>query len=113
MWETLDGELWEHDGDGTASITVEDAIGQLLPYLEHPRWKAAARAELELSDQALAQRKTRLAGELGIPGYADRTEFVDAALAQGILWVPLIYRHLLPPGHPEHRSEPFLPDAWR
>jgi hypothetical protein len=111
MWETIDGKLWTPPGGDTAPFSVLDKTGLLLPYMEHPGWKPSALRELGLKEPALAQRKSRLAEDLGISGKSDRSVFVDTANALGIVWVPLIDRHLLPAGHPEHRVQRFVPDA--
>jgi hypothetical protein len=109
IWRTLYGERWTHERSDVASLSVLDVNGRLLPYMEHARWRQSAERDLDITPQNLSQRKSRLAKALGVPADADRQDFVDTALAQGVIWVPLVYRHLLPPEHPEHRPQRFAP----
>ncbi len=109
MWDTLDGETWEFAAESAAKLTIFDTNALILPYMQHPGWKQSAQQELNLTDVTVAQRKSRLAGQLGIPGDSDRSEFVEVAHRRGLVWVPLIYRHLLPADHREHRAERFVP----
>ena len=110
MWATIDGHVWEPDSDGAIGFSVVDTNAVLLPYMEHVGWRKNAARDLGIAEGNVGQRKTRLATALGLPGDADRTEFVEQAHRKGLVWVPLIYRHLLPPDHPEHRRERFVPE---
>ena len=103
MWETVAGRRWQLEVEDVAGFSVIEANGALLPYMEHAGWRRSAERDLGISAGTLGARKTRLAVALGIPGDSDRTQFVAAAHRQGLVWVPLIHRHLLAP---EHRGAP-------
>lgn len=107
LWETLDGHRWKPPEQRT-SVTITDALGRMLPYMELPHWKHNARRDLPgLSEGAAHQAKSRLVNTLGLEKGAESREIVTAANDHGLAWVPLSYRHLLPQDHPEHRPDRF------
>lgn len=116
LWETIDGHRWEPPQLLPTDVTIADANGRLLPYMEHSHWKYNARRDLpDLAadpdgnvDNRLDQCKRRLAGAFGLDNkWAEAREILAAAHAHGLVWVPLGARHLLPRDHPEHRPTAF------
>lgn len=112
LWDTIDGHRWAPRL--RTEVTIGDALGRVLPYMEHPYWKYNARldlpgldADVKKADQRLDKAKSRLLIEFGLEKGAEAAEIVAAANADGLVWVPLSHRHLLPEDHPEHRPEAF------
>ncbi len=107
LWQTLDGGRWTPPQPST-HVTLSDANGRLLPYMEEPYWKHNALQDLpDLTDAAANRAKSRLVTALGLMAGAEPREIVAAANDHGLVWVPLVSRHLLPEGHPEHRPTMF------
>jgi hypothetical protein len=107
LWETLDGRRWSPPPLRT-DVSVSDANGRLLPYMELPQWKLNARRDLPgLKDDAANRAKSRLVSAFDLVAGAEPGEIVEAANDHGLTWVPLASRHLLPEGHPEHRETAF------
>lgn len=107
LWSTLDGAVWSPPEPKTR-IDVTKGNGRLLPYMELPHWKLNLTTEIpEMTRPAVHTATKRLREALGLDSTAEAREIVEAAHRDGIVWIPLAYRHWLPEDHPEHRDEVF------
>lgn len=113
LWDTLDGRCWAPQP--RTAVSIADANGRTLPYMEQAHWKYNARLDLaelagidvKKAETRLDKAKSRLLRAFDLDTGAEAREIVAAANDHGIAWVPLTYRHLLAEDHPEHRPQVF------